>query len=565
MAASERSRREAWQRAVAAYQRGDYSDAAHALEPLKHLHALPAEVEMLAGIVALHTDEPEEAERRLGRAAAAMPGNADAWLALGDARSRLGRIGPAREAYRECLACAPNHVIALRNLGLACQRIARDAEALACFDRVLELAQNTVEIARTRARLLTRMGRGEAAEVAYDALLQECPDDTALAIEYAEFLEQANSLVRAEQVLPELQGLDDALATRVTEVRARLLERSGRIEDALRLVGRLGDGPEWERLGYRKGALLDQLGRYDEAMDAFKIANQARSRESRFCDAGALAFRDYLDDKLRTGLQPTANTDEISAGASPVLLVGLPRSGTTLLGRMLAAHPRIRLLEEPETLRVLESASLGGASPAEARSAYWQQAIGQAAPPSDQVVVDKNPLHIPQLDAVATAFPRAKVVLLLRHPYDAALSCFMQDFAPNPATAHFLDLASTARLCARLLDFVRRFEEAWPGCVVRIHYEHLVENFQPQVTRALGGMGLDWHPDVSRYIEDMGAAGLVRTPSNVQITRSLYRDSVGRWMRYRDHLEGFQEHLGPRLAAFAYSEQSPEPDSPVTG
>lgn len=565
MAASENFRREAWQQAVAAYQRADYPSAARALKPLKRLGGLPAEVELLAGIVALHMDESDEAEQRLARAAVELPGNADAWLALGDARSRLGRHEPARDAYRQCLACAPNHVAALQNLGLACQRMARDAEALACFDRVLELAPDMAAIALTRARLLTRMGRREAAESAYESLLQQCPADTALTIEYAEFLEQANRVVAADAVLPDPQGLDDELAVRATEVRARLLERSGRIDDALRLVERLDDGPAWERLGYRKGALLDRLGRYGEAIDAFAIANQARSRDPRFQNAGATAFRDCLDDKIRKGVQSSENPADADDSSSPVFLVGLPRSGTTLLGSMLAAHPSIRLLDEPETLRVLEAALLGGASPGAARSAYWQQAIGQTDPPGGKVVVDKNPLHIPQLDAVATAFPRATVVLLLRHPYDAALSCYMQDFAPNPATAHFLDLASTASVCARLLDLVRDFEEALPGNVIRIHYEHLVADFEAQVTRVLGGIGLEWHPDVAAYIERVAEAGLVRTPSHAQITQSLYKDAVGRWMRYREYLEGFREHLGPRLADFGYSDRSPEPDPPITG
>ena len=551
--------RAAWQQAVAAYQRGDYRAAARALQPLKRLDALPPEVEFLAGVVALHNGEAAEAEQRLGRAAPAMQGNADAWLALGDARVRLERLEAAAEAYRRCLADAPAHVAAWRNLGLVRQRMARDADALECFDRVLDLAPGTTDVAHTRARLLTRMGRRADAEAAYDALVRQCPADVELAIEYAEFLEQANRPTEAERALPDPGALSDALAARVTEIRARLLERGGEPERALRLIDRDGRGPVCDWLGYRKGALLDRLGRHDEAMDAFVLANRARAREARFRDAGAAAFRAYLDDKIRRGVTPASAAAPAAGGASPAFLVGLPRSSTTLLGAMLAAHPGIRLLEEPETLRVLESALDAGASPAEARSAYWRQAIGRPTPPGDAVVLDKNPLHIPQLDAVARVFPDARVVLLLRHPFDAALSCYMRDFAPNPATAHFVDLESTAMLCARLLDMVRCFEAAMPGRVLRIHYEHLVADFPGQVTRVLRGLGLDWHPDVAGYVDRPGEERFVRTPSHAQIVQSLYGSAVGRWLDYSDRLEGFREHLGPRLGHFGYGEADATP------
>jgi len=219
---------------------------------------------------------------------------------------------------------------------------------------------------------------------------------------------------------------------------------------------------------------------------------------------------------------------------------------------MLGAHPDTRILEEFDSLRMAESAIVAGRTPAEARRVYWEYVDRHIELAEDEVVIDKNPLHAPHLDVLPKVFPDARVIIALRHPYDAALSCYMQDFRLNPATVHFLDVGSTATLCARLLTMMQLFEEACPDQAIRVRYEDLVSDFQGEITRVLDGIGLAWHDDVAEYAERASATGMVTTPSYEQVTKGLYSSSIGRWQRYAAWLGPFREEMGPLLPYFGY-------------
>ncbi|PSQ92161.1 MAG: hypothetical protein BRD57_03265, partial [Proteobacteria bacterium SW_6_67_9] len=171
-----------------------------------------------------------------------------------------------------------------------------------------------------------------------------------------------------------------------------------------------------------------------------------------------------------------------------------------------------------------------------------------------RVIVDKNPLHTVHLDIVQRVFPGARVIVAQRHPYDAALSCFMQDFAPSPVSIHCLERASTARLCAGLLDLLAAYERAHPETVVPVRYEGLVVDFEASASRVLNALALDWDEAIADFQHATGRAGLITTPSYEQVTRGLYRSAIERWRRYADWLEPFRAHLSDRLVPFGYGE-----------
>jgi hypothetical protein len=168
------------------------------------------------------------------------------------------------------------------------------------------------------------------------------------------------------------------------------------------------------------------------------------------------------------------------------------------------------------------------------------------------VIVDKNPMHVMHLDVLPRLFPASPVIFVLRHPYDAALSAYMQDFSPGPVTARFLDLASTGATCARFLKLMLRFEEARPRQVTRVHYEQLVAAFQDEVRRILDTLGLDWHEDILDYADIAARSAPIMTASYEQVTRRLYSTALARWKHYEAWLGPFHEELGQVLAPFGY-------------
>jgi len=546
----------AWRDAVAAYERGELHRARNAVAPLLEHGVTAGEPYLLAGLVEARLAVWDRAEPLLQEATSRLPEREDGWIALGNVRHTQGDAMGAAAAYRELLARRPDHVEALNNLGVAYEAMRYDVGALECFDAVLGRIPDHENALRSRPTLLARLGYGEAARHAYEDLLTRWPDDVGLRLAYAELLEQANEPDAAWAELPsgEAVAADFGARARREGLRARLTARAGDPEAALAMVAQARRDTGDDTLGYDEGRLLDRLGRYDEAMHAFTRANAARAQQWSFRRLRDQDFLAFVEDKAARGIEATEIAEAEPAEAAPVFLVGLPRSGTTLLDRILAAHPQVQVLEEYEALRPAEQALTVGEGAAAVRRAYWAFLERHVALEPGRVIVDKNPLHTVHLDIVQRVFPGARVIVAHRHPYDAALSCFMQDFAPSPVSIHFLDRASTARLCARLLDLLGAYEAAHPATVVPVRYEGLVVDFEASASRVLNALGLDWDEAVADFQQSTARAGLITTPSYEQVTRGLYRSAVERWRRYPDWLEPVRAHLRDRLAPFGYGE-----------
>ncbi len=546
---------ELWQTAVSAYQHGKHVQARRALKPLLKHPAADGNTFLLAGLVEAQLDNTARATQLLEQAAKKSPDSAAACLSLGNVLHARGRMQDAAGAFREAARRAPDNAQAWNNLGVVYEDMGHTRDALDCYDRVLEIDPGFDNALRRRPAVLARLRWFEPAREAYESLLRRYPDDPVLRIDFAQILEQANRPGEAAAYLPEPGVVENSGEdARVEYVRAQLLIREGDLDGALSGLQAAHERTGKDFLCYREGMVLDRLGRYDEAMAAFQCANEATAKQKDFRRLLDQPVSDYLRHKIEAGVQPPDSGVETAAAdeAAPVFVTGLPRSGTTLLDRMLAAHPDIQVLEELEALYMAETALAEGAGPDEARRVYWDFVKRHIDLRPDAAIVDKNPMHVMHLDILPRLFPRARVVYVLRHPYDAALSCFMQDFDPGPVTARFLDLGTTASLCAQFLKLMLNYESACPGRVIRVRYEDLVANFQVEVARVLEAMDLSWYEGIEDYARIAARAAPIMTASYEQVTRRLYHTSLERWKHYEPWLAPFHHELGGILSEFGY-------------
>lgn len=540
-----------WEWALHAYQRGQTDRARQALEPLLAQPDGDGESVFLGGLVEAQGARYERAATLLEDAVARAPERVERWLALASVQRKLGRGDKAVQSFGEVLARQPRHAPALNDLGATYHELGRYREALTCHEEALAIAPDFADALRARPCLLARLRQPAAAREAYEDLLARWPDEVALRLEFAEFLERSNRIDEAEAQLPSSgRRLDSALTARSEALRARLLVRRGSPELALEVLAAARRGTRANWLSYREGQLLHEAGRPDDAMRAFRRGNAARAREWRFRRLRGDGLAERLDQKIRAGFAPADPSVTADGRAAPVFLVGLPRSGTTLLDRMLGAHPDIQVLEEPVSLGLAEQALEQGASASEARAVYWDHIDGFGLD-ERPVIVDKNPLHAMHLDVLARIFPDAPVIVLLRHPYDAALSCYMQDFDPNSASLRFLDLDATGALCSQLLTLMRQYEQAFPERALRVHYEQLVADFRGELTRVLTTVGRQWDEQVAEFA---ARTGFVTTPSYEQVTRGVYDDSIGRWRDYAHWLAPVRQTVGPLLPDLGYDD-----------
>jgi len=344
-----------------------------------------------------------------------------------------------------------------------------------------------------------------------------------------------------------------------------------------RLIQRLApDTPDLVALWNELGLSLDALGEHARAFDAI---TKAQSMWQRTGSVRAISPDIYprrleaLGSAEWGSLASRWDTSHRTARAAPVFFVGFPRSGTTLIERMLGSHRGAVAIEERPFVTVLLSRAkrmLGvgsGASPDEAQvvdrletehlasleACYWRLVDDELGPDAARgaMVVDKMPLNIVDLPLIRRVFPDARVLVGLRDPRDCCLSCFMQHFYANAALIHTASLESTARLYTGVMGLWLRYREQLGLAWHQTRYEDLVSDPQSEAERVLGFLGLEWDPAVlSSHATASGTA--VHTPSYQAVARPINARAVARWKHYADHLALVEPTLAPFIHKFGY-------------
>jgi len=246
-----------------------------------------------------------------------------------------------------------------------------------------------------------------------------------------------------------------------------------------------------------------------------------------------------------------------------VFLLGFPRSGTTLLEKVLAGHPDISTLPEVDHLAaagehlLADDASLQALAtlaPSQARALredYWRNvAASVAVPLAGRILVDKMPLHTVALPLIARLFPDAKVLFALRDPRDVVLSCFRRRFQVNAAMFEFLTLEGAARYYDAVMGLARSYRELLPLQLHEVRHEAMVADLEGEARKVLGFIGADWNSAILDFADR--ARSRLGTPSDPQLARGLSSEGVGQWRRYEPCLRPVLGMLEPWVTRYGY-------------
>jgi tetratricopeptide (TPR) repeat protein len=454
------------------------------------------------------------------QAIAGAPGDPEAHAQLARWLSRLHRQPEADAAVERALALGPQDARTLDTAGVVLSRSGHYARAVACFARATALEPGNAGFQFNLASSLKFLGRFDEAEAAYEACLAANP-----------------RYWRAHSALAKLRRQEPG-RNHLTRLQA-LLEAGGLdVEAELHLRHALAKE-------------LEDLGRDDEAF-AHLVAGRRRKRAA----SGYAFARDAaLFEAVTRATQSPLSVDTHPTHEAPIFVVGLPRTGTTLVERMLSSHSQVASVGESQNFGVLLKRAAGTRSPTVldpqtvARAATVDfTALGRAyvertRPPGGRPrFVDKMPLNFFYLGHIARALPGVRVVVLRRHPLDTVVASFRQLFATTmPYYEYAYDLADAARYWLAFDALVAHWRTVLPGRLLEVGYEALVQAPEPTLRRVLEHCGLPWEPACLEFDSHPGA---VATASAVQVRQPLYASSVGRWRRH-------QAHLAPALEVFA--------------
>lgn len=418
------------------------------------------------------------------------------------------------------------------------------------------------------ARMLFADGQIELANDQLDRAIELSPDDDDLAISRAAFLQADRQTTRALEIVDRLLDAGNE-SSRLAILYARIAPAIGSETKALNFIARvLNDGRsrlprENASLYFSAASLLDGLGRYDEAFERASIANKLRgvSYDPRQVERPIREWIEYFSPPTLRRLPHATHGSEL-----PVFIVGMPRSGTTLVEQVLSSHPEIHGAGELRWLFQI-CQSLVRRGPASLRTlsdSFDRLTIGdvealadeylhplQALNPQATRIINKLPTNFMHLGMVKLLFPVAKVIYCRRDAQDTCLSCHMTDFAGgNDFSAALPSLGHYYRYHEKMMD---HWKSVLHLSILDVRYEDMVNDLDGQTRRMLEFLDVPWNEACLRFHENKR---FVATASNEQVRRPIYRTSVGRWRNYDRHLAPLREALSSIHASrTAYSAQ----------
>lgn len=491
-------------------------------------------------------------------------------LDLGDAPSASRWLERAqRQAPQDAEIATYAAVAAFENGGLT--------RARALLKRPLRWADADVGVIAEAAWLLFRLDAEPASRALLDLAQARDRQHPRLLLRLAAIHERCNRLAEASVIVDALSRrgeLDAAFAEDLALLRTALASRGGDARTTRTLHEELlregGASLQNANVFFSLARACDRDGDPAGAMQALAQAHaarcaQLRRRAPRLFDEAPFASARHrvAANAFAAWPQDPAAPD---AAASPVFVVGFPRSGTTLLETMLDAHPDLACMDERAYLQDLidylhDSGlrypdDLGRLSPSQCasmRAIYRERAAHHVTWNATTRLVDKNPLNLLKLPLIRRLWPRARIVLALRHPADVVLSNYMQNFRSPVFVAFCETLASTARGYAAAMDFWIDQHAALGGDVFVSRYEDLVTDL-PSCARALTDfLQLPWHEALLRPDARARERGYISTPSYAQVAEPVTTRAVGRWQAYAEWFAPLREPLAPYVARWNYA------------
>ncbi|HVN45244.1 MAG TPA: sulfotransferase [Steroidobacteraceae bacterium] len=499
-------------RGVEAMSRGDHADALGIFEELVQLDPRDAVARNGLGAALAQLARYAEAEDQFRCAVGIRSAYHEAYYNLANLLLTVGRYNEAEDPLRRALRLKPSHLDARISLGVVLALLGRLRDAKDSYEKVLRAEPRNAKAYVGIGQIEMLEGRLAEAETAFRRALEIAPDAS-----YAQA-----SLVWLRKMTP---------------------ADAGWLAHSEALVAKKLSLTDEATLRFSMGKYCDDVADYPKAFRNYQRGNELQKLTAAPYDRGVRAR--FVDDLIRVYTPDAVAAARVGASdsARPVLVVGMPRSGTSLVEQILASHPAARGAGELNfwtvVMRKHEATARQTvlAEPLRARLAqdYLRVLAGHSADATR--VIDKMPVNADYLGVIHSVFPNARVIYLQRDPIDTCLSCYFQQFqgALN-FTMDLSDLASYYREHHRLMSHWRAVLPQ--ETLLDVPYAELTADPERWTRRMLEFVGLPWD---ARCLEYHKTARAVRTASVWQVRQKMYQTSVGRWRNYEKFIGPLRE------------------------
>jgi len=525
-----------------------------------------AKVHNSLGIACLQSGQLENAANSFHNAVKHDSQLAQAWFNLGIVYENRNRLAEAAGYYKQATLINPVYHQALCSLAKVLWELRIPDQVQEYFEKAVAIEENYLPAHMGMLRFLEQSNRHEKLRDAVSRARRILGEHDVVRLHEGILVdidgehERARSLLEAFSITPADAWTRHGERTRL----ARLTLICDRLDDTAAATRYARDANELSReISNSKG--IDKSG----------FLQTVENRRRYFTAANIKQWPDITSEfrgqskisgEIRGQSKNFARNFTLTPGIDdPFFIIGFPRSGTTLLDTLLRGHPSIRVAEESDAVPAMVNrlsgqsderldtlANLQDRDVEDLRKTYFD-ALARHAKPDDGVrLIDRFALNTVYAGEIHRIFPRARFILMLRHPADCVLSCFMQTFYETPANAGFFTLEDSAYQYDRVFGLWRQYIDLLQLDVLQVKYEDLVADAETACRQILDFLEMPWHPGILEHERTARDRPLIGTASYNQVTRPLYTEAQGRWRRYRTELEPVLPVLEPWISYFEY-------------
>ena len=527
----------------------------------QHLRHASADPELMAAGTALAENRIPEAEQRLRQRLQRTPTDVAAIRMLAEVAARLGRLDDSERLLARCIELAPGFHAARQNYAMVLHRANKPTEALAQIDALLATDPANPSARNLKAVVLCRIGDYAPAIDLYDGILREYPEHGRIWLSFGHALKTAGQRERAITAYRRSIELDPGFGEAwwsLANLKTFRFEAADIAAMRSQLTRTDLDAEQHSQFEFALAKALEDAGEYAESFKNYESGNTRRRAQLPYRSEDA-SLRVRRSVQMFSAEFLRAREGFGNQAPDPIFIVGLPRSGSTLIEQILSSHPAVEgTMELPEIISLTHDLRRSGG---EGRNTAYHDVLASLdADRLEQMggqylantrvhrksgapfFIDKMPNNFFHVGLIHLMLPRARIIDARRHPLACCFSGYKQYFARGQNFSYGLD--DIGRYYRDYVALMAHFDQVLPGRIHRVVYEDMVDDTEAEVRRLLDYCGLPFDPQCLRFFENDRP---VRTASSEQVRQPIYRDGVDQWRHYEPWLGPLKAALGDVL------------------